>query len=373
MPLEFRRGKDAIEESKKNSQSGGDFRPFLTNFFWKKDKESKYLWILNPADDIPTVKTISAFTTKGRPEIVVSRQDDAIGRSSDPLEDEKGYGPSDTGVCIAVELEPVNEIDAKGHVRPVGFEVATKGFKHRIRDDDGELTDETVECVRPVVGVICQSTFNFFNVVTFRDTENSPINESPLEITRIGTDTGTTYNIDLFDKPIDMGGLLDNWEDINYLSEGDKDAIADVIDDMDDEDLAILIGNTLLDNWLDEHASQEWYDEVLSIAEMAKYKSARYKREHGEGEESSPKTERPKRASQRRVKKSEDAVAEPEATEPEPEAEEPAAEEAPKRRGGRRKAAATEEQVTKGSPVKARLDKILADQEAVRAKRAKAA
>lgn len=376
MPLEFRRGKDAIEKSKQNSQSSGDFRPFLPNIFWKDDEQKRFLWILNPAEDIPTVKVINPFTDKGRPEYVVSRQDDAIGRSSDPIEDEWGYGPTDNGICVAVELEPINEVTEKGHTRPRSFQVKTRPFERRIRDDDGELTDEKEKVEAPMVGVICQSTMNFFNAVSYRDTNVGPINEYPLEITRLGTGTDTTYNVDVFEeKPLDMDGLLDNWEDISYFSNEDKDALAEVLEDAeDDQEMSTILGNALLDKWLDEHASQEWYDEVLgSIDRVAKFPSAKYKKNNDAGESKSSgkgraKTERASRPSQRRAKATEteaEPVDEVEAAGA-PVVEEPA-EEKPKRRG-RRKAEPAEE-VTKESPVKARLEKIKADNTALREKR----
>lgn len=341
MPLEFRRGKEALEE--KQSRSSGDYTPFLPNIFWKDHQQSRLIWILNPLEDIPRTLTIRPFTKDGRPEYVIARQAEVIGEDHDPIEDEWGYGPSDTAICIAVELTAIKE-SRHGRERPVSFEVSTRDFERRIRDEDGELTEEREEVTAPQVGVICQSPGNFFVPLASKDANVGPIHMAALQVIRNtpGEPKDTTYDFELFEeKPLDMSGLLDNWENISYLTEDEKDEVLGLLEEAEDEhEEAIIIGAALLDKWLHEHASQEWYDKVAAnIDTPAKFKSERYKKLHGESDaKGGKKKDRASRPSQRRTRRAE-AVSEEQ--EPEVQAEETTEEPRRQRRQRRTRETAT--------------------------------
>jgi hypothetical protein len=309
MSLQFRRGKEAIAKANESKSSSGSFTPYLPNIIWKDDKQSRLIWILNPLDDIPTVAMIKAFTTDKRVEYAVSRKDDAIGHSSDPIEDKWGYGPADLGIAIAVELEAVTET-RRGRERPVSFRVATRDFTRRVRNSKGEITQEKEEVTAPVVGVICQSPSNFFNHLSTKDSTVGPIHQLPLQIIRDGDDKDTDYEVEAFEeKPLDAADLLDFWENISYLTEEDKDEIHALFESAEDEEeYPEIIGAVLLDKWLNEHASQEWYDQIASkIDAPAKFPSKKYIEAKGKGEEPE-KRERPARSSQLRSRR----AAEPE-------------------------------------------------------------
>lgn len=306
MALQFRRGKEAIAQANDSSRNSGEFVPFLPNFYWKEHEQSRLLWILNPIDDIPLVKLIKPYTKDKRVELVVARQDDAIGASSDPIEDEWGYGPSENNICIAVELKAVMEI-RNGRERPVAFEVETREFQRRVRDAKGELTDEKEDVVAPSVGVIAQSPNNFFNHLSTKDSTVGPIHLFPMQIVRStpGQAKDTDYEIELFEeRPLDMSGLLDNWEGISFLSEDEKDEVAALIEKAeDDEEVAIIIGAALLDKWLNTRADEDYYRSVLAnIDTPAKYKSKKYQEAQGAAAKEE-KSERKTRTSQRRSRR----------------------------------------------------------------------
>jgi hypothetical protein len=379
MALEFRRGKEAIAEANESSKNGS-FSPFLPNFYWKDDKQSRLLWILNPLEDIPMVRMIKPFTTDKRTEFVVARQDDAIGASSDPIEDEWGYGPADSNVCIAVELKAVMEV-RHGRERPTSFEVETREFTRRVRDAKGELTDAKEEAVAPSVGFICQSPSNFFNHVAHKDGTVAPIHQFALQIVRNGGGTDTDYEIELFEnQELDVSGLLENWEDISYLTEDEKDEVSTLIEQAeDDEEIVSIIGAALLDKWLNEHATDEWYSQVAhKIDTPAKYPSKKFREANGEDKkEKAPKRDLPVRTSSRRSRRADpEATAEVEADDtsvkveetqpPETEAMETETPiEEPKVKRARRKSKTDEEEpapepVTKSSPIKERMEMLRA-------------
>jgi hypothetical protein len=374
MALEFRRGKEAIAEANRSSERS--FSPFLSNFYWKDDKQSRLLWILNPIDDIPLVKVIKPYTTDERVEYVIARQDKCHGENADPIEDKWGYGPAENNVCVAVELNATMEI-RNGRERPSGFEVVTREFTRRVRDDNGELTDQKEEAVSPSVGIICQSYKNFFNHLSHKDSTVGPINQFPLQIVRNGDGTDTDYEIDLFEnQPLDMSGLLENWEDISYLTEEEKDDVAEMIEQADDdEEIVSIIGAALLDKWLNEHAADEWYATVSGkINAHAKWPSKKYQEANGKGEKTktAEPRERAARTSSRRSRREPEAEAvETETTETTEEApaevEVEATPEEPKAKRTRRKAAKAEEtpaeveeEVTKDSPITERMKKLRA-------------
>jgi hypothetical protein len=328
---DFRRGADAIAKAQEKAKSGGTFRPFTPSLFWKDDGDEKYLLFLNPLADIPTVEMISFIPVVQKKgdgtkytsyEQVIARTDSAIGEDEDPMVSEWDGKPRETCVAVAVELEPTFEEVVKGdktYKRPTGFEVKTTTFERRIRDDDGELTDDTEEVEAPAVGFITQSPTNFFNVVTSFDSNTAPIEDTAVRITRVGKDTSTVYSIDGFeDLEIDLAGLVDCVDGISYLSEDERDALLDKIENTDDAEAGQIIGAVLLDKRLEELIDKERYDELYDGIDstLDKFGGGKKKGKKSGGS----RRERPARRSQRRSR-SEEPSDEPEADTPEAEVE----------------------------------------------------
>lgn len=324
---DFRRGATAIAKAQEKPEGGGSFRPFAPVLFWKNDGDNKYLLFLNSMEDIPTVDMVSFIPVKGKKgngdtftyyEQVIARTDPAIGEAKDPMVEEWDAKPRSTCLAVAVELEPTFE-EVRGRKKPVGFEVKTTEFDRRIRDDNGDLTDEVETVEAPVVGFITQSPHNFFNVVSSFDADTAPIHEVATKITRVGNDTSTVYTVAGYDDlDIDLDGLLACIEGVSYLGD-DLDDLLDIIDGLDDLEAASAIGAFLLDKRLDELADRDRYDELLEgITESLDRFGSKKK---GDKKERTRK-ERPARRSQRRSKDEDDAPeADPE-PDPEPEPEE---------------------------------------------------
>jgi hypothetical protein len=325
---DFRRGKEHIARANESSQGGGEFRPFIQNFYWKEDGESQYLLILNPIDDIPMVKLQKVFA-EGRPHHLIARTDEAIGEKKDPIEDQWDYDPKDNNVCVAVSLVPTIE-KIKNRNRPTGFEVEVKTFDRKVRDDKGEPTDEREEITTPVVGFIAQSPNNFFNRLASTDANVAPIESTPIRITRTGERLDTDYEVEAFeDKPIDLSGLLDFVDGITYLNDEMDELLEGIEGAEDDFAAAGLIGSLLLDKKLNDMCDEEYYNEVLEkLTEPAKFSKKRK-----ESSKKSPIVARPVRQSQRRSQRqAEDS--EPSSDKQEPEAE--TEEEKPKPRRSRK-------------------------------------
>lgn len=314
---DFRRGKEHIAKANESTQSSGDFKPFLPNFYWKEDGDSKYLLFLNPIDEIPMVKLIRAWTNN-RPEMVIARTDPAIGESRDPISEEWGYPEADTNIAIAVELTPEYET-RNGRKRPVQFVVATKTFERRLRDDEGELTEETEEVTTPIIGLVAQSPNNFWNHVAAADAEQGPIHELPALVRRVGDGTNTSYSVQLAeDKPVDLAPMVDFLDGVTYLNDHMDELVEQISDEnLTDLERAHIIGSLLLDLRLDEMADEDNYNAVLeAIDQPAKYPKKGWKK----GEKSEPRQERRSKPSQRRTRQAEpqpeaEAASDPEAEE----------------------------------------------------------
>ena len=343
---DFRRGADAIAKAQEKAKSSGNFRPFTPSLFWKDDGDEKYLLFLNPLDDIPTVEMISFIPVVQKKgdgtkytsyEQVIARTDAAIGESNDPMVDEWDGKPRETCVAVAVELEPTFEEVVKGdktYKRPTGFEVKTSTFERRIRDEDGELTDDTEEVEAPAIGFITQSPSNFFNVVTSFDSNTAPIEDTAVRITRVGKDTSTVYTIDGFeDMEIDLAGLVDCVEGISYLTEDEREALLDEIESKDDAEAGQIIGAALLDKRLAELIDRDRYDELYEGIDSTLDKfGGKKKGKKGGGE----RKERSTRRSQRRSRQTDDEPQEADSA-PEAEADDAPAEEPKPRRSRARK------------------------------------
>jgi hypothetical protein len=260
---------DAVEARK---QGGGEFTPFLSNIYWKSDKDFRYLLFLNPIEEIPRTEFHPYIDTdEGFPEMIMARTDPSIGERTDPIHDQWGYKPRLTNLAIAVELEPTMTI-VKGYEKPTGFEVATRTFERRVRNDKGELTDEREEVTVPLVGLVAQSPYNFFNQLRAYDATENAVHATPLKITRLGEKTDLTYNVVGYEVAIDRSGLLDYWQNLNYINADDILSLEDETAGKDDEEASLVIGDYLLYRRIEELANVDNYNAILSkITKPAKF------------------------------------------------------------------------------------------------------
>lgn len=327
---DFRRGADAVAKAQQKAKSGGSFSPFAPEIFWAGDGDERYLLFLNPMNDIPTVEMIGFIPQKRKRgdgttfetfERVIARTDPAIGEENDPMTDDWQGKPRDTCVAVAVELEPTLE-EVRGRMRPTGFEIKTNTYERRVRDEEGDLTDETEEVTAPAVGFIHASPHNFFNVVTAYDSKEGDIESTPLKITRVGGDKSTVYQVTGYpDQTVDLSPLLDYIEGVSYFSEDEMDDLIAAIDASEDSDAALIIGEIMLDKRLVELADRERYDKLYAGITKTLDKFGGGKEKKGKGKSAS-KRERPARQSSRRTRT---ADSEPEAEAAEAPAEEPKA------------------------------------------------
>lgn len=341
---EFRRGGAAIQEATEN-RGGGDFKPFLPNIFWKNDKESHYILFLTPVEEFVTADMVHFIKTEGGYyESVIARTDPAIGESEDGFAKKWGAGIKTTTLGIAVELEPVMEKIGQ-RTKPTSFIVATKEFTRKVYDDKGEATDDEEEVTTPIVGLVSQSPNNFFNHVSEWDATESPVNETPLKITRSGEKKNVSYNVVGYDVPVDLGPLFEYLEGVTYLG----DEIATIAGELPDEPFkaASVIGNALMNKRLDEFADEERYEELLDgvTESMDIYGKKGKKKEERKG------ASRITRASQRRTEAADEETAgeDTSGSSEETDAEEPSA---PKAKA---KAAKAKAAPTKGSSPQERL------------------
>lgn len=323
---DFRKGAEAIAAAQERAKSGGSFRPFVPSLFWSQGDE-RYLLFLNPLSEVVQVDLIGFIPVevKGRDkpiyEQVIARTDPAIDEAVDPMARDWGADPRETNIALAVELEPEFE-EVAGRKRPVGFKVATNDYDRRIRNDEGELTEETETVTTPVIGFVTQSPHNFFNLVTSVDAKDGPIESTPMSIERVDKNT---YNARAFvDQDVDLGDLIEYIDGVSWLGD-DLDALLDEIEKTeDDQEAALIIGQFFLEKRLDELCDRARYDELYEgIDKPFKY-GTKAKKE----DKKSSRRERPARRTQRRSSESE-----PETTDEAPEAtdEAPAEEEKPKR------------------------------------------
>lgn len=269
---DFRRGASAISDAqKKTKSSGGSIQTFTPEFFWK-DGDEKFLLFLNSISDIPTAEIVSFIPVKAkkadgetytRYERVIARTDRAIGDDSDPMVEQWDGKARDTCIAVAVELEPTYQ-EVKGRKRPNGFSVKVREFERRVRDEDGELTDQYVSVAAPEIAFICASPWNFFNVLTSYDETEAPIEETPVKVTRVGGDQNTIYRIDGYPElnEIDLSPLINNIDNVNYLYSEVQD-IVNNIEGLSDLSAAQLIGSVMLDKRLNELADKDRYDRLF--------------------------------------------------------------------------------------------------------------
>ncbi len=308
---DFRRGAEAITASAER-KGGGGFRRFVPQIKWGADKEEKFLLFLNPIEQIPVVQYHDWIPVgKGekadgeeytRFESFISRKDPAIGEDYDDLQDRLDVWPKERQIAVAVELEPIVEQEGK-RKRVTGFEVKTDTFTRT--DDDGNETEVTV----PALGLVIQASANFFGWLVSYDSSSGPMEETPMQVIRRGKGSDTAYDfIALEGRNVDLSGLLDNLDGINYIED-----ILEAIPEDDNENVyAVNVGNALLDKRLEELADGERYEELVSPIEHVEQKYPHPKSKAGQAK--AGKKERPARAKKGSSNPPEEAPAEAEAT-----------------------------------------------------------
>lgn len=314
---EIRRGSAAIQDAAKSSGTS-EFRPFLPSIYWKDDQEERYVLFLNEVEDMPLFDMIQYIPTEsGFFQETVSKTDPFFGERSDAFESEKDATIRKTNVAIAVELEPVVEVVNKRR-KPRGFEVKTVEYERRVFDDDGEATGETEEVTAPAVGYVAQSPNNFFNQVSNYDANEAPVTSTALKITRIGKDKTTVYQIVGYDElPIDLSNLVGFIDGISYLGD-DLDPLLDEIENLSEEEAALVIGRKLLDKREEELIDDDRYQELLEgvTESMDKYGN---KKKNKKKEKDPPRS----RAAARRAAKTKEPEPEGDGDEPDEPASDP--------------------------------------------------
>lgn len=322
----LRKGSAAIDAALESRKNGGDFRPFLPNIFWKNDKDFRYLLFLNPLEEIPELAFHPYIDCDdGVPHMTIARTDPCVGGAvADPIQEQWGYKPRLTGLAVAVELEPMIEM-VNSRPKPVGFEVKTVEFERRIRDDAGELTEERETVQAPVVGLVAQSPFNFFNQLRSFDATEASIHTTPVKVTRLGKKENVTYNIVGYDTvELNLDGLLDNIENLSYVQDAEV-VLEGIAKATTNDEATVAVGDYILYRRLEELADEDGYNSILhSITKPAKFQ-----------DEKTDKTERKAKPSQRRTKDDSEDAEEPKARSRKP-----------------------EEKVTKESPASARLENL---------------
>jgi hypothetical protein len=301
MPIDrskMRKGAEAIEAAVE-ANSNRSYKPWLPSIYWGDDGDEHYVLILNTIEEVPQVD-FHPFVDlgDGMPHMIICRTDPIIGERTDPIESEWQYKPRLTNLAIAVELEPVSEVDAKGRAIPVGFEVKTREFSRKILNDVGEPTDETEEVEAPVIGLIAQSPFNFFNQLRDYDASTASIHTTPLKIKRLGKKDVSYTFVGFNTITPDVSNLLDLIENVSYVQGDDKEALLDLVDDAPtEEDACTAIGDFILNLKIDELGDEENYQELYQAITKPSAFPAKGK---GKGKDKSEsksrgRTERPKR------------------------------------------------------------------------------
>ncbi len=286
-----RRGNEIVERGTGN----GNFRPFLPSIYWKNADDEHCVLILNALEEITRLDFHPYIDTEDGPRSVIARTDPTIGERTDPISDTWNYKPRLTDLMIAVELEPEYEVKmVNGRERKSvnGFIVSTRTIERRLRDEDGELTEDKEEVEIPLVGYIAQSPYNFGNQLNSYEHSENPINLTPFRITKVGEGSGATFRFDGYpDAEFDLTNLLEYIENISYIQNPDE--ILELIDNVDQTEAASIIGEYLLDLKLEELADPEYYDEIFKAID----KPARF----GKKDVKKEVNTRPKRTTQRRA------------------------------------------------------------------------
>jgi hypothetical protein len=315
----FRRGAAEIEKS--TQRTGGTFSPFAPSIYWKAGEE-KYLLILTPIDDVPRLEMINFIPVKNKDgervrfDSVIARSDACFEEDAlkvDPLVKEWDAPLKDSNLLVAVELEPELQ-EKRGRLKPVGFSVKLTEFERRIRDEEGEVTEDTETVTAPAYGFIQESAKNFGSVLSSHDASEFPIEAWPVKISRIGGDENTKYTITGYEEmEVDLTPFVENLDGISYLGE-QLDEVKSAVEDTDPKDAALAVASVLLEARLNELADQERYDRLYAGVDtsMAYKKGGKGQRNGGEkaekpsqrakssnGGEKAEKAEKPKQPKQR--------------------------------------------------------------------------
>jgi hypothetical protein len=266
---QFRRGAVEIEKSTQR-KGGGSLGKFAPSIYWTEDKEAKYLWFLNPIEDIPRLDMINFIPVKNDKgermyfASTIARSDACFGEDAvkiDRLVEDWDAPIKDSNLFVAVELEPVME-EKRGRQKPVGFTIKTVEYDRRIRDEKGELTDDTETVVSPAYGFIQESASNFGAVLQSHDATEFPIQEWPIKVQRIGTDQNTKYTVTGYeDMEVDPTPFLENLEGISYLSDV-MDDLVETVKDLEPDEAVKAVGSVLLEARLNELADEERYNRL---------------------------------------------------------------------------------------------------------------
>ncbi len=321
-----RRGREVIEEAAER-KGGGDFKPFCPELRWSQDGDEKYVLVLTDLEEGVVEALVHEWIkvgtfenrngeTKPKYEWFLSRKDRGIGETHDELE-RKGSQPKLRIMGVGVELEPVVEPGRGGRQTVVGFEVATSTYNRKGEDD------ETEEVTQPNIGVISQSSGNFWKPLSaFED--QMPVNETAFQIKRQGKDASTSYAfIHFMGQDIDLSNLIEYIDGVTYLSQDEEefnDLLGAIEASKDDQEAAEHIAEALLMARLNELADKERYDELTSDIDSIESKFG--KKKSGKPAE---KKERPARRT-RRAAQTEEPQAEAQESAPEAAPEAPAEE-----------------------------------------------
>jgi hypothetical protein len=266
---QFRRGAAEIEKSTQK-KGGGSFGKFAPSIYLKDDKEFKYLLFLNPIEDIPRLDMINFIPVKNDKgeqmyyASVIARSDACFEDEAvkvDRLVEEWDAPIKDSNLFVAVELEAITETK-RGRPKPVGFKVKTTEYERRVRDEDGELTEETETVVSPAYGFIQESASNFGSVLGSHDSEEFPIEDWAVKVIRIGTDQNTKYNVTGYEEiPIDRSPFVENIDGISYIQDVIDD-VKEAIEGLDDEAALKAVGAVLLEARLNELADEDRYNRL---------------------------------------------------------------------------------------------------------------
>jgi len=254
----------AEAQESQNRSGSNPYPAFCPEIKWTDDREEKYIAFLNRPEDIPTVALhtfvpVGTATSKAGKEYTkyesfIDRKDPGIGEDKDDLTDRLGHRAQQRSIAVAVELEPTY-VTVNNRKRPNGFQVKTETYTRKTEDGGTE------EVEAPVIGLVVQSPRNFFGWVGSFHESTAPIEETPLQVLRRGKDAGTAYDFTPYlDQTIDYTNLFQCIDGVNYLR-GELDGI-----DLDGEplDVALSLGNKMLEKRLEELADGERYERLVS-------------------------------------------------------------------------------------------------------------
>jgi hypothetical protein len=252
------RGHDAIEREVRRS---GKFSPFAPQLTWQKDKQEKFILLISPLDKVYTpdlhefIEVGTGQKNNGETytkfESFVSRK--SLGESTDPIQDRLGREPRRRSLGVGVELEPVYET-VRGRQRPKSFAVKTETFTRKT--DDGEVDVEA-----PVIGMVIQAQKNFYGYLVSYDRTNGPVQETPFQVIRRGTDSDTTYDFVPFaGVDVDLSPLFDNLDGIAYLRDED---LSQITQEDDDFLAAADLGTFFLEKRWEELIDEDRYHDLI--------------------------------------------------------------------------------------------------------------